>query len=66
MTIGGIRDAALLAVGYGTPCPSSELAAITVGNVQRTSGRLWSIIVPRSKGDPAGDDGIALLSPQTV
>jgi integrase len=65
-TIGGIRDAALLAVGYDTLCRSSELSAMMVGHLQRTSGRSWSIIVPRSKGDPAGDGRIAWLSPQTV
>jgi integrase/recombinase XerD len=65
-TIGGIRDAAILAVGYDTLCRSCELSAMTVGHVQRTSGRTWSIIVPRSKGDPAGDGRIAWLSPRTV
>jgi integrase/recombinase XerD len=65
-TVSGIRDAAILAVGYDTLCRSCELSAMTVGHVQRTSGKSWSIIVPRSKGDPAGDGRIAWLSPRTV
>jgi integrase/recombinase XerD len=65
-TVGGIRDAAILAVGYDTLCRSCELSAMTVGHLQRTNGKSWSIIVPRSKGDPAGDGRIAWLSPRTV
>jgi len=65
-TVGGVRDAAIVAVGYDTLCRSCELSAMTVANLHRNDQTTWSLIVPRSKNDPAGDGRIAWLSPQTV
>ena len=36
-TVGGVRDAAIVAVGYDTLCRSCELSAMTVAHVRRTS-----------------------------
>jgi integrase/recombinase XerD len=65
-TIAGIRDAAIIAVGYDTLCRSGELVAMKVDHVRRSRERTWSIIVPRSKSDVAGDGRTAWLSPRTV
>lgn len=65
-TLAGLRNAALIAVGYDTLCRSSELAAMTTDHLRRNDDRCWSVIIPRSKGDPAGDGRTAWLSPQTV
>jgi integrase/recombinase XerD len=62
-TLDGLRDAALLSVGYDTLCRSSELVAIQVAHV---SPELRSIDVPRSKADPFGDGRLAYLSPGTA
>lgn len=64
-TISGIRDAALISVGYDTLCRSSELAAIDIEHIQAGRNGAISILVPRSKADVAGDGRIAHLSPNT-
>lgn len=58
-TLSGCRDAALLSIGYDTLCRSSELAAIQVHDL---SSDLTSIVVRRSKTDPAGQGRTAYLS----
>lgn len=61
-TLAGLRDAAMVSVGYDTLCRSSELVAM---RVEHLSEDLSSIDVPRSKSDPFGDGRIAYLSPAT-
>jgi len=65
-TLAGLRDAALISVGYDTLCRSAELSAMTVAHLRRSSGGDWSVLVPRSKADPGGDGRLAWLSPATV
>jgi integrase len=65
-TAGGLRDAALISVGYDTLCRSCELAAMRVEHLQMSAGGDWSVLIARSKGDQAGDGRIAWLSPTTV
>ena len=62
-TLAGLRDAALVSVGYDTLCRSSELAAM---RVEHLSENLSTICIPRSKADPFGDGRIAWLSPATI
>lgn len=62
-TLAGLRDAALVSVGYDTLCRSAELAAM---RAEHLAGDLSTIRVPRSKADPYGDGRIAYLSPATV
>jgi integrase len=59
----GLRDSALLSVGYDTLCRSSELAAIQVSEVDLGRGL---IRVRRSKADQFGDGRIAYLAPRTI
>lgn len=58
-TMSGLRDAALLSVGYDTLCRSAELAWMEVEHVDLRS---QTIYIPRSKNDPFGDGRIAGLS----
>ena len=63
----GLRDRALLSVGYDTGLRASELVAIGVEHVIEAidpDARLLSI--PRSKGDQEGEGATAYLSPRTV
>jgi len=65
-TPAGLRDAALISVGYDTLCRSCELVAMSVENLQMPPGGEWSVLIGRSKGDQAGDGRTAWLSPITV
>lgn len=65
-TLAGLRDAALISVGYDTLCRSSELAMMTVAHLRLSNADTGSLLVPRSKGDQAADGRIAWLSPRTV
>jgi integrase/recombinase XerD len=58
-TLAGLRDAALLSVGYDALARSSEICAMRIEHL-RADGQ--SLIVPRSKSDPFGDGRIAWLS----
>ena len=63
----GLRDRALLSVGYDTGLRASELVAIAVEHIVEAidpEARLLSI--PRSKGDQEGEGATAYLSPRTV
>ena len=63
----GLRDRALLSVGYDTGLRASELVAIEVAHILEAidpDARLLSI--PRSKGDPEGEGATAFLSPRSV
>lgn len=58
-SVSGLRDAALLSVGYDTLCRSSELVLLEVDHLSACGTRL---LVPRSKADPFGEGRIAHLS----
>lgn len=64
-TLAGLRDAALISVGYDTLCRSSELAAMHVEHVRLDDCRAVSILIPRSKSDVTGEGRVAYLSPET-
>jgi integrase/recombinase XerD len=65
-TVAGARDAALISIGYDTLCRSCELAAMRVEHLRPDGRENTSILIPRSKGDQAGDGRIAWLSPRSV
>ena len=65
-TLAGLRDAALISVGYDTLCRSSELAAMQVEHVILQGDETATVIIPRSKSDIFGDGRVAYLSPQTT
>lgn len=64
--LAGLRDRAIIAVGYDTLCRRSELVALTVADLTRNEGGGTSVLVRRSKADPLGDGRIAFLTPRTV
>ena len=63
--LAGIRDAALISVGYDTLCRSSELATMKVDHVHFSEQKA-AVFIPISKADPFGDGRWAYLSPQSV
>lgn len=65
-TLSGLRDAALISVGYDTLCRSSELAAMLVEHVKLDERGSGSILIPRSKSDATGEGRVAYLSPDTT
>jgi integrase/recombinase XerD len=65
-TLAGLRDTALISVGYDTLCRSSELAMMEVHHVTFSDDNTATILVPRSKSDVAGDGRLAYLSPETT
>ena len=65
-TLAGLRDGALLSVGYDTLCRSSELAVMEVQRVSFEEDGTATILIPHSKSDAAGDGRLAYLSPETA
>ena len=65
-TLAGLRDAALISVGYDTLCRRSELAAMQIEHVTLQGDETASVIIPRSKSDICGDGRVAYLSPPTT
>lgn len=62
-TLAGLRDAAIVSVGYDTLCRSSELAWMKVNDIDLASQTAY---IPRSKNDPFGDGRLARLSSATA
>lgn len=58
-TLPGLRDAALISVGYDTLCRSAELAWMQVEHVDLQS---QTVYIPRAKNDPFADGRTAGLS----
>jgi len=65
-TLTGLRNRALIAVGYDTLCRRSELAALRVEDLAPLEGSAMSILVRRAKNDPFGDGRLGYLTPNTV
>ena len=61
-TLSGMRDAALLSVGYDTLCRSSELSWMRVEDVHSEPRRIY---IPRAKNDPFGDGRMAQITQGT-
>jgi len=62
-TLSGLRDAALISVGYDTLCRSAELSWMQVRHVDLES---QTVYIPRAKNDPFADGRIAGLSEQST
>jgi integrase/recombinase XerD len=65
-TLAGLRDAALISVGYDTLCRSSELAAMKVEQLTFDGDGTAAVHIPRSKSDLTGKGRVAYLSPETT
>lgn len=62
----GIRNRAIIAVGYDTLCRRSELVGLRVEDLSELEGGAMSILVRRAKNDPFGDGRLAYLTPETA
>jgi integrase/recombinase XerD len=62
-TLSGVRDAALISVGYDTLCRSAELVWIEVGHVDLDA---LTVYIPRAKNDPFSDGRIAGITERTA
>jgi integrase/recombinase XerD len=65
-TVAGIRDAALISVGYDTLCRSSELSAMHVEHMRFANEGTATLLIPRTKSDPGGAGRVAHLSPEST
>lgn len=65
-TLIGLRDRAMIAVGYDTLCRRSELANIGVEDLVRLPNGGGKVLVRRAKNDPFGDGRWAYLSERAL
>ena len=62
----GLRNRALITVGYDTLCRRSELVLIRVEDMSEMADGAGSVLIRRSKPDQFGDGRLAYLSRQTL
>jgi integrase/recombinase XerD len=62
----GLRDRAMIAVGYDTLCRRAELVALRAEDVKRRPAGGANILVRRAKNDPSGNGRLAALSADAV
>lgn len=64
--LSGVRDRALITVGYDTLCRRSELVALRAEDVTPAGDGSATVLVRRSKADQLGQGRLAYLSPRSV
>ena len=62
----GLRDAALLSLGYDAGLRVSELVAVQVDHIEPHRDGSGTLLIPRSKTDQDGEGAFAWLSPDTM
>jgi len=65
-TLTGLRDQAMISIGYDALCRRSELVALHVKDLKLTTRHGGSVIIRRSKNDPFGQGRTAYISPKSV
>ena len=65
-TLLGLRNRAIITVGYDTLCRRSELVSLRLEDLAPLEGGAMSILVRRAKNDPFGDGRYGYLTPPTV
>jgi integrase len=60
--LGGLRDQAMIAVGYDTLCRRSELVQLRAEDIEALEGGDGSILIRRSKTDQSGEGRLGYLS----
>ena len=62
----GLRDQAMISVGYDTLCRRSELVQLRAEDIEAVVDGSASILIRRSKTDQAGDGRLGYLSAETL
>ncbi len=62
----GLRNSAIIRVGYDTLCRRSELVALRKEDIEQFSDGAGCILVRRSKSDHLGKGRLAYLTPETL
>jgi integrase/recombinase XerD len=62
----GMRNRALIAVGYDTLCRRSELVSLRLEDLAPLENGARSILIRRAKNDPFGDGRYGYITPPTV
>src|SRR5690606_8008674 len=58
----GLRNKVLISVGFDTLCRRGELVSISIGDLTKTQGGRYQVLVRRAKNDPVGLGRICRLS----
>ena len=64
--LAGLRDRALISIGYDTLCRRSELVALQVEDLTRLPDGSMLVLIRRAKNDPFGDGREGHVSKQSV
>ena len=65
-TLLGLRNRALVAVGYDTLCRRAELVSLRIEDLTQLEDGAMSIFVRRAKNDPFGDGRYGYITARTV
>lgn len=65
-TLAGLRDRAMIALGYDTLCRRSELIGLRVEDLTPCSQDSARVLIRRSKNDPYGEGRLGYVSPETL
>jgi site-specific recombinase XerD len=65
-TLAGLRDRAMIALGYDTLCRRAELVAQLVEDLRPPSNGSGQILIRRSKNDPYGEGRLGYVSPESL
>jgi integrase/recombinase XerD len=65
-TLSGLRNRALIAVGYDTLCRRSELVGLRLEDFTFKPGRVTQVLIRRSKNDPFGNGRIGFVGATAV
>jgi integrase len=61
-----VRDRALVCMAYDSMCRREELVNLRIEDIEEVGDGSGSILIRRSKTDPAGEGALAYLSPLTM
>jgi site-specific recombinase XerD len=65
-SLAGMRDRAMIALGYDTLCRRAELVALLAEDLRPPSDGSAQILIRRSKNDPYGEGRLGYVSPESL
>ena len=65
-SLAGMRDRAMIALGYDTLCRRAELVALLVEDLRPPANGSAQILIRRSKSDPYGEGRLGYISPESL